>query len=95
MKQPYFFTESFSNSLDIASLIISDRGNLRSLHEMYYGSEENKPVQEFVNEMNNHPDLWETAQRIEGLCSGIGCHAGGVIICEKPLTDTCAYYFTI
>ena len=74
----------------IASLIISDRGNLRSLREMYYGSEENKPVQEFVNEMNNHPDLWETAQKIEGLCSGIGSHAGGVIICAKPLTDTCA-----
>lgn len=57
---------------------------------MYYGDEDNKPVQEFVNEMNNHPDLWETAQKLEGLCSGIGSHAGGVIICDKPLTDTCA-----
>lgn len=74
----------------IASLIVSDRGNLRSLHEMYYGSEDNKPVQEFVNEMDNLPELWETAQKLEGLCSGIGSHAGGVIICAKPLTDTCA-----
>jgi len=74
----------------IASLVIFDRGNPRSLKTMYYGDEDNKPVQEFVNEMNDHPDLWETAQKLEGLCSGIGSHAGGVIICDKPLTDTCA-----
>lgn len=57
---------------------------------MYYGDEDNKPVREFVEEMNNHPDLWETAQKIEGLCSGIGSHAGGVIICDKPITDSAA-----
>ena len=74
----------------IASLVVFDRGNPRSLKTMYYGDEDNKPVQEFVNEMNNHPDLWETAQKLEGLCSGIGSHAGGVIIYDKPLTDACA-----
>lgn len=74
----------------IASLVVFDRGNPRSLKTMYYGDEDNKPVQEFVNEMNEHPDLWETAQKLEGLCSGIGSHAGGVIICDKSLIDTCA-----
>ena len=74
----------------IASLVVFDRGNPRSLKTMYYGDEDNKPVQEFVNEMNDHPDLWETAQKLEGLCSGIGSHAGGVIICDKSLIDTCA-----
>ena len=74
----------------IASLVVFDRGNPRSLHTMYYGNEDNKPVPEFVKEMNEHPDLWETALKIEGLCCGIGSHAGGVIICDKPLTETCA-----
>lgn len=74
----------------IASLVVFDRGNPRSLKTMYYGDEDNKPVKEFVEEMNNHPDLWETAQKIEGLCSGIGSHAGGVIICNKPITDIAA-----
>lgn len=74
----------------IASLVVFDRGNPRSLHTMYYGDEDNKPVPEFVKEMNEHPELWETALKIEGLYCGIGSHAGGVIICDKPLTETCA-----
>lgn len=74
----------------IASLVIFDRGNARSLHTMYYGDDENAPVFEFVNEMNSLPELWEVAQKIEGLISGIGSHAGGIIICDKPLVESTA-----
>lgn len=74
----------------IASLVVFDRGQPRTLHQMYYGDDENDPVSEFVNEMNSHPDLWKVAQKIEGLCCGAGSHAGGVIIADKPLTDTTA-----
>ena len=74
----------------IASLVVFDRGNPRTLHTMYYGDEDCKPVPEFVKEMDAHPDLWEAAQKIEGLPCGCGSHAGGVIIADEPLTDSTA-----
>lgn len=74
----------------IASLVVFDRGLARSLSTMYYGNEEFKPTAEFVREMDNHPELWKTAQKIEGLVCGCGQHAGGVIICDKPLTESTA-----
>jgi DNA polymerase-3 subunit alpha len=76
----------------ISSLIGSERGQQYSLHQTYYGDEENdiKPSKQFQQEMENYPELWEVAQGIEGLISGVGSHAGGVIITEEPITDTCA-----
>jgi len=74
----------------IASLVVFDRGIARSLSTMYYGNDEIKPSAEFVREMNAHSQLWETAQKIEGLVCGCGQHAGGVIICDKPLTESTA-----
>lgn len=74
----------------IASLVIFDRGQPRTLKQMYYGDDDNEPSPEFVKEMDSHSELWEVAQKIEGLCCGSGSHAGGVIIADKPLIDTTA-----
>ena len=74
----------------IASLVIFDRGMPRSLSTMYYGDDDNPPVAEFVREMDARPELWNTAQKIEGLVCGVGSHAGGVIIVDKPFTDSTA-----
>lgn len=77
----------------LASLIPSDRGQLRTLKEVFYGSKEKdfKPNAIFVNEMtNNYPDLWEVAQKIEGLICGTGIHAGGVIFVDEPFTNSTA-----
>ncbi len=74
----------------ISSLIVSDRGMLRTLSQMYYGDEDNKPVIEFVNEMNKYPQLWEVAKKIEGLVKGVGSHSGGVILVDKPFTESTA-----
>lgn len=74
----------------IASLVVFDRGQPRDLHTMYYGNEDYAPVFEFVREMDARPELWEVSQKIEGLISGIGSHAGGVIIDDKPLTESTA-----
>ena len=74
----------------IASLIVSDRGQLRTLKQMYYGDEDNKPVTEFVNEINKYPELFETALKIEGLVKGVGSHAGGIILVDEPFTNTAA-----
>ena len=74
----------------IASLIESDRGIQRSLKVTYYGDEENDipPNKTFQEEMNKYPELWNVAQKIEGLQCGSGCHAGGVIIVDEDITET-------
>ena len=77
----------------LAGLIPSDRGQLRTLKEVFYGDEEKgfKPVPSFVKEMtNNYPKLWEVAQKIEGLICGTGIHAGGVIFTDEPFTNSTA-----
>lgn len=74
----------------LSSLIISDRGQLRTLSQMYYGDKDYAPDKEFKNEMDKYPELWEVAQKIEGICNGCGSHAGGVIIVDEPFTKTTA-----
>lgn len=56
-------------ALYISSLIPADRGITRTLKQCYYGDEENdfKPIPDFIKEMNNYPELWEVAQKVEGL----------------------------
>lgn len=76
----------------ISSLIPADRGLLRTLHQCYYGDEENgyNPIKQFIIEMNNYPELWEVAQKIEGIICGYGIHAGGVIFVDEPFTNSTA-----
>lgn len=76
----------------IASLVPSDRGLIRSLHQCYYGDNKEgmKPVIPFVNEMKQRPKLWEVACRIEGLICRSGIHAGGLVFVDEPFTETAA-----
>ena len=76
----------------ISSLIPADRGMLRTLSQCYNGDEENDyaPIKQFIIEMNNYPDLWNVAQKIEGLICGSGVHAGGVIFVDEPFTESTA-----
>lgn len=74
----------------LASLMVADRGQLRTLRQMYYGDQDNKPVQEFVREMDNYPELWECALKFEGLVNGVGSHAGGIILTDEPFTEVAA-----
>lgn len=76
----------------LASLIPSDRGLTRTLKQCYYGDEENgfDPIPLFVKEMNNYPELWKVAQKIENLICRVGEHAGGVIFVDKPFTESTA-----
>lgn len=57
---------------------------------MYYGDVEKdlQPNRTFQEEMDKHPDLWEVAQKIEGLQCGCGCHAGGVVIVDEDIVET-------
>ena len=75
----------------IASLIPTDRGQLRSLDQCMYGDKENDlaPIKQFQIEMEqNYPELWNVAQKIEGLICGSGIHAGGVIFVDEPFTES-------
>lgn len=76
----------------IASLIPADRGITRTLHQCYYGddSENWQPIRPFVQAMNEHPELWKVAQKIEGLVCKVGIHAGGVIFVDEPFTKSTA-----
>lgn len=74
----------------VASLIVADRGQQRSLYTMYYGDEDNPPVAEFKKYMDQYPELWEGAKKIEGLISGCGSHAGGILFTNKPFTESIA-----
>lgn len=77
----------------LSSFIKSDRGQDRSLKQTFYGDEENDfaPDLKFQTLMTEtYPELWEVALKIEGLCNGVGSHAGGVIFYDEDITNTTA-----
>ena len=77
----------------IASMIPSDRGQLRTLSQCFYGDEEKDftPIPSFVSEMtDNYPEVWNVAKKIEGLVCRLGVHAGGVIFVDEPFTESTA-----
>lgn len=77
----------------LSAMIVEDRGAQRSLAQTFYGDEEagftrNK---QFAFEMiNNYPEVWELAQRIEGIICRSGEHAGGVIFVDESFTKSTA-----
>ena len=79
-------------TLYISSLIPADRGKVRTLNQCYYGDEENdfKPIPLFVQQMNEFPELWKVAKRIEGLVCRSGEHAGGVIFVDEDFCESTA-----
>lgn len=77
----------------ISSLIPAERGITRTLSQCMYGDPDNgyEPVKQFVIEMTEHyPEIWEVAQRIEGVVNRLGIHAGGVIFVDEPFTKSTA-----
>lgn len=76
----------------IASLIPADRGIQRTLEQCYYGDPEKdmRPVSAFIQAMDENPELWRVAQRVQGLVSQLGSHAGGVVFFDEEITNTAA-----
>lgn len=74
----------------ISSLIPSDRGITRTLHQCYYGEEDEgfSAIRPFVQAMKERPKLWEVAQKIEGIICRVGVHAGGVIFVDEPFENS-------
>ena len=74
----------------ISSLIPADRGKIRTLHQCYYGDDNYEPIPLFRQQMNEYPELWEVAQKVEGLVCRLGVHAGGVIFVDEDFTNSTA-----
>ena len=77
----------------LASMVEADRGIQRTLKQTMYGDIENGINQnkQFFYEMTeNYPDLWEVAQKIEGLTCRMGIHAGGVIFVDEDFENSTA-----
>ena len=77
----------------LSSFIQADRGQLRTLKQTFYGDPDNGigASNQFRFEMEeNYPEVWEVAQRIEGLINGCGVHAGGVIFVDEAFTESTA-----
>ena len=77
----------------LSGMIVAERGITRTLKQTFYGDEEAgiNPSKQFVIEMTeNYPQVWEVAQKIEGLVCGYGTHAGGVIFVDEPFTNSTA-----
>ena len=79
-------------ALYISSLIPSDRGKTRTLKQCYYGDAEEgfAAIPLFVQQMNQYPEIWEVAQKVEGLVCRVGEHAGGVIFVDEDFTNSTA-----
>lgn len=74
----------------LSSMIEADRGQLRTLHETYYGNKEKGfgGNRTFKKAMAEYPEVWEVAKKIEGLINGIGVHAGGTVFVDRPFTES-------
>lgn len=74
--------------LYLSSLIPQERMQPWSISETYYGTEDKKPVAEFVKEVDKYDGLLETMLGIEGLVCGRGIHACGVIVSDDLINHT-------
>ena len=77
----------------LASMIVADRGQLRTLDQTFYGDTDNDwaPNKQFVYEMTeNYPEVWQVAKKIEGLVCRLGEHAGGVIFVDEDFENSTA-----
>lgn len=72
----------------LSSLLPSERGQVRSLRDAYYGNEDKdwQPVTELVNQIDSYPRLLDVALGIEGLISRRGIHACGSLVLNEPIT---------
>lgn len=76
-------------SLYISSLVPIDRGKVRTLSQCYYGDEEKdfKPIPLFIAAMEQYPDIWKVAQKVEGNICRRGLHACGMLIVNEDFCE--------
>lgn len=84
-------SEDYPDGIDVdtaqymSSLIPSERGFLWDLHTVVYGdpAKDRKPVNLFIEEVDQYPGLLDIMLGIEGLISRRGSHASGLIMMDE------------
>lgn len=74
----------------LSGMIPFERGSNWPLTHCFYGDKETdrKPIKEFIREVEQYPNLKETALKIEGLTNKRSSHAAGVIIFNDEYTKS-------
>ncbi|MGX6580033.1 PHP domain-containing protein [Bacillus velezensis] len=74
----------------LSGMIPYERGSNWPLTHCFYGDKETnrKPMKEFIREVEQYPNLKETALKIEGLTNKRSSHAAGVIIFNNEYTKS-------
>lgn len=74
----------------LSGMIPFERGSNWSLSDCFFGNEEKerKPIKEFIREVEQYPNLKETALKIEGLVNKRSSHAAGIIIFNDHYTKS-------
>lgn len=80
----------------LSSLVPAERGEVWSLSDVLYGNEEKgrKPIQLFINEVNQYNGLIDIMFGINELISGRSSHASGVILFDEDPYEHCAFMRT-
>lgn len=66
----------------LGGYIKAERGMPYTLDETYEMDSQFRELME-----GKYSEVWKIAKRIEGLVTGVGQHAGGVILCKEELTE--------
>lgn len=75
----------------VNSMIPNTRGFDWSLHDCYYGNDEDrKPISAFKAVMDENKLWWELAQNIEGLITHLGVHASGIVCSNGDINEFCS-----
>lgn len=95
-------SEEFPDGIDVdtaqymSSLVPSHRGFLWPLKDVVYGNpkEDRKPIQAFINAVNQYDGLLNIMFSIEGIVNKRSSHASGVILYDEDPYETAAFMRT-
>lgn len=71
----------------LGSMVPNERGFDWTLDQCYYGDEEHNAITAFKDEIDQYPDLWAVAHKIEGLVVSLGQHASGIVCVNGDIND--------
>ncbi|PHA03043.1 DNA-dependent DNA polymerase [Bacillus pseudomycoides] len=76
----------------LSGMIPFERGSNWSLSDCLFGNEEKerKPIKEFIREIEQYPNLKETALKIEGLVNKRSSHAAGIVLFNEHYNKSSA-----
>lgn len=71
----------------LGSMVPNERGFDWTLDQCYYGDEDHPAIKAFKEEIDQYPELWALAHKIEGLITRIGVHASGIVCVNGDFLD--------